>query len=115
IFLFVPAQAVVARYIESFRDFPPRAKAASFSVSDVMDKITSGSKSELADASASSRSPPLTEAKAGRNCSAQGRPVAQPSFTRPPGVGPISLHEAKAFPGEPGSSPDRHISDSPSV
>jgi arylsulfatase len=34
------AQALVARYIESFRDFPPRAKAASFSVSDVMDKIT---------------------------------------------------------------------------
>ena len=39
IFLFVSAH-VVARYIESFRDFPPRAKAASFSVSDVMDKIT---------------------------------------------------------------------------
>ena len=58
-----------------------------------------GSKSELAGASASSRSPPLTEAKAGRNCSAQDRPVAQPCFTRRPGVGPISLHEAKAFPG----------------
>jgi len=58
-----------------------------------------GSKSELADASTSSRSPPLTEAKAGRNCSAQDRPVAQPCFTRRPGVGPISLHEAKAFPG----------------
>ena len=63
-----------------------------------------GSKSELADASASSRSPPLTEAKDGRNCSAQGRPVpaerlAEPCFTRQPGVGPISLHEAKAFPG----------------
>jgi arylsulfatase len=43
-FLFVPAQAVVARYVESFKEFPPRAKAASFTVSDVMDKIsTTGS------------------------------------------------------------------------
>ncbi|XUJ34032.1 arylsulfatase [Bradyrhizobium japonicum] len=39
-FMFVPAQAIVARYIESFKDFPPRAKAASFTVSDVMEKIT---------------------------------------------------------------------------
>ena len=38
--LFVPAQAIVARYIESFKEFPPRAKAASFTVSDVMQKIT---------------------------------------------------------------------------
>jgi arylsulfatase len=38
-FAFVPAQAVVAKYIESFKEFPPRAKAASFTVSDVMDKI----------------------------------------------------------------------------
>jgi arylsulfatase A-like enzyme len=38
-FLLVPAQGVVAKYIESFKDFPPRAKAASFTVSDVMEKI----------------------------------------------------------------------------
>jgi hypothetical protein len=36
----VPAQAIVASYIESFKDFPPRAKAASFTVSDVMEKMT---------------------------------------------------------------------------
>jgi arylsulfatase len=41
-FMFVPAQAIVARYLESFKDFPPRAKAASFTVSDAMDKITVG-------------------------------------------------------------------------
>jgi arylsulfatase len=41
-FLLVPAQAIVARYIESFKDFPPRAKAASFTVSDVMEKISAG-------------------------------------------------------------------------
>jgi hypothetical protein len=39
-FLLVPAQAIVWAYLESFKEFPPRAKAASFSVSDVMDKIT---------------------------------------------------------------------------
>jgi arylsulfatase len=39
-FLLVPAQALVAKYIESFKDFPPRAKAASFTVSDVMEKLT---------------------------------------------------------------------------
>jgi hypothetical protein len=39
-FLFVPAQAIVARYVESFKEFPPRAKAASFTVADVMEKLT---------------------------------------------------------------------------
>jgi arylsulfatase len=39
-FLLVPAQAIVARYLETFRDFPPRAKAASFTVSDAMERIT---------------------------------------------------------------------------
>jgi arylsulfatase len=42
-FLLVPAQAIVAKYLESFKEFPPRAKAASFTVSDAMDKITVGS------------------------------------------------------------------------
>ncbi|WP_298253527.1 arylsulfatase [Bradyrhizobium sp.] len=40
VFLIVPAQAIISRYIESFKTFPPRAKAASFTVSDVMEKIT---------------------------------------------------------------------------
>ncbi len=40
VFLQVPAQAIVAKYIDSFKEFPPRAKAASFTVSDVMEKIT---------------------------------------------------------------------------
>jgi arylsulfatase len=42
-FLLVPAQAIIARYMESFKEFPPRAKAASFTVSDVMEKITTAS------------------------------------------------------------------------
>ncbi|HZP71079.1 MAG TPA: arylsulfatase [Pseudolabrys sp.] len=39
VFLLVPAQAIVARYLDSFKEFPPRAKAASFTVSDAMEKI----------------------------------------------------------------------------
>jgi arylsulfatase A-like enzyme len=42
-FLFVPAQGIVAKYLESFKEFPPRAKAASFTVSDAMEKITAAS------------------------------------------------------------------------
>jgi arylsulfatase len=42
-FMFVPAQAIVAKVLESFKEFPPRAKAASFTVSDAMEKITSAS------------------------------------------------------------------------
>jgi len=39
VFVQVPIQAIVAKYLESFKDFPPRAKAASFTVSDAMEKI----------------------------------------------------------------------------
>jgi arylsulfatase len=38
-FMLVPAQAFVAKWLESFKDFPPRAKAASFSVNDAMEQI----------------------------------------------------------------------------
>jgi len=44
VFVQVPVQGVVAKYLESFKDFPPRAKAASFTVGDVMEKLsTAGS------------------------------------------------------------------------
>jgi hypothetical protein len=36
----------VAEFLESFKEFPPRAKPASFSVSDAMDKITTASQGE---------------------------------------------------------------------
>ncbi len=38
-FIQVPAQAFVARYLESFKEFPPRAKPASFTINDAMEKI----------------------------------------------------------------------------
>ncbi len=39
IFVVIPAQAKVAQFMESFKEFPPRQRAASFSVDQVMDKI----------------------------------------------------------------------------
>jgi arylsulfatase A-like enzyme len=38
-FLMVPAQEIVAKVLSTFKEFPPRAKAASFTVSDAMEKI----------------------------------------------------------------------------
>ena len=40
-FALVPAQAYVAQWLASFKDFPPRQKAASFGIDQVMDKLTS--------------------------------------------------------------------------
>ena len=39
VFLLVPAQTFVARFLETFRDYPPRQKAASFSVQQVLEKM----------------------------------------------------------------------------
>jgi arylsulfatase len=43
-FLLVPAQAYVAKWISSFKDFPPRQKPASFSIDEVMKKLEAGSR-----------------------------------------------------------------------
>ncbi len=39
-FLLVPAQAYVAGFLETFREFPPRQKAASFSLDQVMEQLS---------------------------------------------------------------------------
>ena len=39
-YMFVPAQALVAEFLSTFKDYPPRQKAASFSVDQVMEKMT---------------------------------------------------------------------------
>jgi len=41
IFLFVPAQQMVGQFLATFKEFPPRQKAASFTVDQVMEKLTS--------------------------------------------------------------------------
>ena len=41
-FVLVPAQAFVANWLQSFKEFPPRQKAATFGIDQVMDQLTSG-------------------------------------------------------------------------
>ncbi|HIF5987746.1 TPA: arylsulfatase [Vibrio parahaemolyticus] len=38
-YMLVPAQAYVGRFLETFKEFPPRQKAASFSLDQVMEKL----------------------------------------------------------------------------
>lgn len=40
-YLMVPAQFYVGKFLETFREYPPRQKAASFSLEDVMKQLTS--------------------------------------------------------------------------
>ncbi len=42
VFLLVPAQAYVGNFLGTFKDFPPRQKAASFSIDQVMEKLVTG-------------------------------------------------------------------------
>ena len=41
-FLLVPAQAYVAEFLKTFKEFPPRQKAASFSLDEVMATLSGG-------------------------------------------------------------------------
>jgi arylsulfatase len=41
-FLLVPAQAYVGQFLATFKEYPPRQKAASFSLDQVMEKMQSG-------------------------------------------------------------------------
>jgi arylsulfatase len=42
VFLFVPAQVYVGNFLETFQEYPPRQKAASFSLDQVMEKLLTG-------------------------------------------------------------------------
>ena len=39
-YLLVPAQQIVGQFLATFKEFPPRQKAASFSIDQVMEKLT---------------------------------------------------------------------------
>ena len=39
-YLLVPAQAYVGKFLSTFQEFPPRQKAASFSLDKVMEQMT---------------------------------------------------------------------------
>ena len=45
-YLLVPAQAYVGRFLATFQEFPPRQKAASFSLDQVMEKLSDGAGSK---------------------------------------------------------------------
>jgi arylsulfatase len=45
-YLLVPAQAYVGQFLSTFREFPPRQKAASFSLDQVMEQLTEGAGSQ---------------------------------------------------------------------
>jgi hypothetical protein len=38
-FVMAPAQAIVGRELQTFKDFPPRQKPGSFSIGDAMEKL----------------------------------------------------------------------------
>ena len=40
VFLLVPAQEFVGQFLATFKEFPPRQKAASFTIDQVMDQLT---------------------------------------------------------------------------
>lgn len=42
VYLLIPAQSAVGQFLETFTQFPPRQKAASFTVDQVMEKLTAG-------------------------------------------------------------------------
>ncbi len=42
LFVLVPAQAVVGQFLQTFKAFPPRQKAGSFSLDRVLDELSEG-------------------------------------------------------------------------
>lgn len=40
VYLLLPAKGYVAKYFETFREYPPRQKAASFTIDQIMDKLS---------------------------------------------------------------------------
>jgi arylsulfatase len=44
-FLLAPAQKLVAEFLETFKEFPPRQKAPSFSLNQVLEKMQAGIRS----------------------------------------------------------------------
>jgi arylsulfatase len=41
-YLLIPAQAIVGEFLATFKEFPPRQKAASFSIDQVVERLTAG-------------------------------------------------------------------------
>lgn len=63
----VPAQAHVAEVLETFQAFPPRQKAASFSLDQIMEKMQAGLSSNRVPLRGARYGPPATAARGARN------------------------------------------------
>lgn len=46
VYLLIPAQTYVGRFLATFKDYPPRQEAASFSLDQVMEKLSTASGSK---------------------------------------------------------------------
>ena len=42
VYLLVPAQVIAGKFLATFKDYPPRQEAASFSLEKVLDKLQDG-------------------------------------------------------------------------
>jgi arylsulfatase len=42
LFVFVPAQAYVGKFLQTFKEFPPRQKPGSFTIDHVLEKLQAG-------------------------------------------------------------------------
>ncbi len=51
-FLLVPAQAIVAEFLKTFKEFPPRQKPSSFSIDQALEKAQETQKTMAAAAGA---------------------------------------------------------------
>lgn len=66
VFLLVPAQAVVAQFLKSFEEFPPRQKPASFSIDQALEKARENERAMTAAATKSVAAEKPEPAMAGR-------------------------------------------------
>ena len=41
-YLLIPAQAYVGKFLSTFKEFPPRQEAPSFTIDQIMEKLSSG-------------------------------------------------------------------------
>ena len=48
VFLLVPAQEYVGQFLATFKEYPPRQKAASFTIDQVLETLQQGAKSNTA-------------------------------------------------------------------
>ncbi len=64
-FVLVPAQAIVAQFLKTFEEFPPRQKASSFSIDAALEKARDRQQQLSAAAGEAARKPEMVKAAGG--------------------------------------------------